>query len=61
MAQDDAAFIREARETLGLTQVQLADELGVTERLISMYENGRALPPGRRRHLELLLRSKRKR
>jgi transcriptional regulator with XRE-family HTH domain len=62
MASGDAGFVREAREILGFTQVQLADILGVSERLISMWENEeRDLPLGRRRHIELLLRAKRKR
>lgn len=37
-------FIAECRKTKQLTQVQLADKLGITDRAISKWENGRSLP-----------------
>ncbi len=37
-------FIAERRKEKGLTQMQLAQELGITDRAVSKWENGRALP-----------------
>ncbi len=37
-------FIAERRKEQGLTQMQLAQELGITDRAVSKWENGRALP-----------------
>ena len=37
-------FIAECRKTKQLTQVQLADKLGITDRAVSKWENGRSLP-----------------
>lgn len=37
-------FIAECRKNKQLTQVQLADKLGITDRAISKWENGRSLP-----------------
>ena len=37
-------FIAECRKDKQLTQVQLADKLGITDRAISKWENGRSLP-----------------
>ena len=37
-------FIAELRKEKGLTQQELADKLGVTDRAISHWENGRRLP-----------------
>lgn len=34
------------RKARGLTQIQLADALGVTQRVITYYENESAQPPG---------------
>jgi predicted nucleotidyltransferase/DNA-binding XRE family transcriptional regulator len=39
-----AALIRDARRRAGLTQVQLAARAGVTQSVISTYENGRREP-----------------
>jgi transcriptional regulator with XRE-family HTH domain len=36
-------FIREAREARGLSQGQLGDLLGVSNRLVSHYETGRVM------------------
>lgn len=43
--------LKAAREARGLTQKQAGDELGLTERQLSRYESGRAMPS-----LELALR-----
>ena len=37
-------FIAERRKEQNLTQMQLAESLGITDRAISKWENGRALP-----------------
>ena len=37
-------FIAERRKQQGLTQMQLAEKLGITDRAISKWENGRSLP-----------------
>jgi transcriptional regulator with XRE-family HTH domain len=37
-------FIAECRKKQGFTQMQLADKLGVTDRAVSKWENGRAMP-----------------
>lgn len=36
--------IRELRKNAGLTQVQLAEKLGVTQSAIAQWESGRAQP-----------------
>lgn len=38
------SFIASRRKEKGLTQVQLAEMLGITDRAISKWENGRAMP-----------------
>ena len=38
------AFIAERRKAKGLTQLQLAERLGITDRAVSKWENGRSLP-----------------
>ncbi|MBR6502419.1 MAG: helix-turn-helix transcriptional regulator, partial [Clostridia bacterium] len=37
-------FIAERRKEQNLTQVQLAESLGITDRAVSKWENGRSLP-----------------
>ncbi len=37
-------FIAERRKMIGLTQMQLAEKLGITDRAVSKWENGRSLP-----------------
>ena len=37
-------FIAQCRKNVGLTQMQLAEYLGVTDRAVSKWENGRAMP-----------------
>ena len=37
-------FIAECRKEKNMTQQELADKLGVTDRAISHWENGRRLP-----------------
>ncbi len=37
-------FIAECRKKQNLTQSQLADKLGITDRAVSKWENGRAMP-----------------
>ena len=37
-------FIAERRKACGFTQVQLAEQLGITDRAVSKWETGRALP-----------------
>lgn len=37
-------FIAKCRKTVGLTQLQLADKLGITDRAVSKWERGKALP-----------------
>ena len=37
-------FIAERRKQAGLTQMQLAERLGITDRAVSKWETGRALP-----------------
>ena len=37
-------FVQERRKEIGLTQMQLAELLGITDRAISKWETGRALP-----------------
>ena len=38
------AFLREVRQTQGITQEQLAAELGVSNRSVSRWETGRTMP-----------------
>jgi transcriptional regulator with XRE-family HTH domain/DNA-directed RNA polymerase subunit RPC12/RpoP len=38
------AFIAERRKAKGLTQMQLSERLGITDRAVSKWENGRSLP-----------------
>ncbi len=53
---DFAALVRELREHLGLTQEQLAQQLGVSFSTINVWENGKRapLPFLRRRILEMV-------
>lgn len=37
-------FIAERRKMIGLTQMQLAEKLSITDRAVSKWENGRSLP-----------------
>ena len=37
-------FIAERRKGVGLTQMQLAEKLGITDRAVSKWERGKALP-----------------
>ena len=37
-------FIKECRNKNNLTQIQLAEKLGITDRAVSKWENGRAMP-----------------
>ena len=37
-------FIAERRKNAGLTQMQLAEKLGITDRAVSKWETGRAMP-----------------
>jgi len=37
-------FIAEKRKALGLTQMQLAERLGITDRAVSKWETGKSLP-----------------
>ena len=37
-------FIAERRKTVGMTQIQLAEKLNITDRAVSKWENGRSLP-----------------
>ena len=37
-------FIADCRKKQGLTQMQLAEKLGITDRPVSKWENGRSLP-----------------
>ena len=37
-------FISERRRAVGLTQMQLAERLGITDRAVSKWETGRAMP-----------------
>ena len=37
-------FIATCRKEKGLTQLQLAEELGVTDRSVSNWENGKCMP-----------------
>ena len=37
-------FIQECRKEVGLTQMQLAEMLGITDRAVSKWETGRTLP-----------------
>ena len=38
------AFISERRKAKGWTQNQLAEKLGITDKAISKWENGRSMP-----------------
>lgn len=38
------AFIAECRKEKGMTQVQLAEKLGVSDKSVSRWENGRTMP-----------------
>ena len=42
--QKIGAFISECRKEKGLTQAQLAEKLGVTDKSVSRWENGRTMP-----------------
>ena len=37
-------FIARRRKELNLTQKELADKLGITDRAVSKWENGRCMP-----------------
>lgn len=37
-------FVAERRKSAGLTQLQLAEKLGVSDRAVSKWENGRSMP-----------------
>lgn len=37
-------FIAECRKKQGITQIQLAEQLGITDRAVSKWETGRSLP-----------------
>ncbi len=37
-------FIAECRKAVGMTQMQLAEKLNITDRAVSKWENGRSLP-----------------
>ena len=37
-------FIAELRRTKGMTQLELAEKLGVTDRSVSNWENGKCMP-----------------
>ena len=37
-------FIAERRKKINLTQMQLAEKLGITDRAVSKWENGKAMP-----------------
>ncbi len=37
-------FIAELRKESNMTQIELANKLGVTDRAVSKWENGRGLP-----------------
>lgn len=41
-------FIAECRKKANLTQMQLAEKLGITDRAISKWENGKAIASSRR-------------
>ncbi|WP_139651886.1 helix-turn-helix domain-containing protein [Raoultibacter phocaeensis] len=45
-ARTTGRFIALKRKTLGLTQEQLASELGITGKAVSKWETGRCLPDG---------------
>ena len=38
------AFISKRRKAAGLTQAQLAEKLGITDRAVSKWENGKSMP-----------------
>ncbi len=42
--QKIGAFISECRKEKGLTQAQLAEKLGVSDKSVSRWENGRTMP-----------------
>ena len=42
-----AMSIKAARVNAGLSQVQVAEKLGVTQRTVSFWENGKSLPNAR--------------
>ena len=45
MSQENTGrFIKELRTAKKLTQLELAEKIGVTDRAISKWENGRGLP-----------------
>ena len=37
-------FIAERRKAVGMTQIQLAEKLGITDRAVSKWETGKSLP-----------------
>ncbi len=43
---DGGRFIRDRREAVGLTQAQLAAGLHVSQSLVSLWEQGKAVPAG---------------
>ncbi len=52
-----AKLVRETRQRLGLTQAQLAEELGVSCQSVNRWENGRNMPlPIALKQIEILLR-----
>lgn len=59
--QSDARWLKAARETLGLSQEALADELGMHQSNIAWYETGRTkkLPKLVRAHIERMLEDQR--
>jgi transcriptional regulator with XRE-family HTH domain len=61
MKRSDAEWLRAAREKLGLSQEQLAEELGMTQGNIAWYETGRTLhlPKLVRMHVERMLKEHR--
>lgn len=50
-----AKEVRPLRKSLGMTQVEFADELGVTQALVSRWEMGLRTPNGPAAKLLLLL------
>ena len=46
VVQTSAAYVKEVRERLGLTQVALAERLGVSFVTVNRWENGKSEPSG---------------
>lgn len=58
----DAEFVKDARSQLGMTQAKFSATLGVSKRVVGMWENGhRRITDANKRHIQLLVRAKRKR